>query len=575
MKKIFFAAAAIAASLSVVSCEDMLSPDSEMVVYQEDHTISSVNDTLFSVMGVVHLMQKVADRTNLLGEVRADLVTVTPAATTDLQDLSANLVQPGNAYNHPEDFYAIINNCNYYIQYADTAYVKNGQKVFERELAVMHTYRAWAYLQLATTYGEIPFYTDFLGTQVAAEEVMRQPRQDLKTICNWLIDDLRPFELTYALNYGAVGPHLSAKFFIPVRIMLGELCLWAERYSEAAQYYHDYITDKDNPLPLGIRSANWGTDSKPATWTYNGYSTSFDATDDQTITYIPMEGNSFDGLISDLYELYNSTRDNYYYYQLGWSEAVLNLSARQKYYYVYEENNVKDTVSMAVDSVYSKLPMLRRGDLRLDAVCNNSSVHGVIDGVEVNENYQTIRKFRTTDNVILYRLPIIYLHYAEALNRAGYPTSAFALLKYGLCDETTKEREKGDPIHPTERETAGTLLYFDELVFKRSNTKGFHARGCGDVDANPEYVMPMPASELPSYADSVAYQIPMVEDLIVEELALENCFEGQRFYDLLRVALRRNDMAYLADRVAQRNGAVDETLKSRLMQKQNCFMPLP
>ena len=37
--------------------------------------------------------------------------------------------------------------------------------------------------------------------------------------------------------------------------------------------------------------------------------------------------------------------------------------------------------------------------------------------------------------MITYRRSMVYLRYAEALNRAGLPQSAFAILKYGLCPE--------------------------------------------------------------------------------------------------------------------------------------------
>ena len=574
MKKIFLAA--ITACLALSSCEDMLSPESDMVMYEEDNTLSSVNDTLYSVMGVVHLMQQVADRTNLLGEVRADLVQVTPAATTDLQALANSLTSTDNAYNRPEDFYAIVNNCNYFIQTADTGYTKYNQKVFEREMAVMHTYRAWAYLQLVTTYGEIPFYTHFLGTQASAEEVMRQPRQGIKAVCDWLIDDLQPFISTYELEYGVMNTISSRYFFIPVRVILGELCLWAGRYQEAAQYYHDFIADLDHPRPISRSEAYWFNNENPTTSYVNGYTSIFSRIDNETITIIPMENNVFDGTISHLEDLYCSTSDNDYFYELTWSEALVQLSADQAYYYEYEDPNThaRDTVCMTTDSVKSIYPDRKRhGDLRLFTLVNQSSVG---TGTKYNDTYQTIRKHSNENGfVTLYRLATIYLHYAEALNRAGFPAAAFAILKYGLCDDNTK-RPEGDVIPAYERSNAGTLFAFRNSVFTKNNTWGIHSRGCGDSFANPEYMLPMPANALASAADTIAFQQPLVEDYIVNELALETCFEGQRFYDLMRVALRRNDPAYLANPIAQRIDPQhpDEELRARLMDQKNWYLPL-
>ena len=64
-------------------------------------------------------------------------------------------------------------------------------------------------------------------------------------------------------------------------------------------------------------------------------------------------------------------------------------------------------------------------------------------------------------------------------------------------------------------------------------------------------------------------------DLIINEMALEGSFEGNRYYDLLRVALRRNDPAYLADPISLRNGTVNTSLRSLLMDPKNWYLPLP
>jgi hypothetical protein len=52
----------------------------------------------------------------------------------------------------------------------------------------------------------------------------------------------------------------------------------------------------------------------------------------------------------------------------------------------------------------------------------------------------------------------------------------------------------------------------------------------------------------------IQYQIDAVEKMIVDEGALEFAFEGLRFYDLMRVALRRGDPAFLANKVYGRKG---------------------
>jgi hypothetical protein len=60
---------------------------------------------------------------------------------------------------------------------------------------------------------------------------------------------------------------------------------------------------------------------------------------------------------------------------------------------------------------------------------------------------------------------------------------------------------------------------------------------------------------------------------------LESAFEGYRYYDLMRVALRRGDVDYLARRVAARNVEAgeepDPELLSRLRNTSNWYLPLP
>ena len=108
------------------------------------------------------------------------------------------------------------------------------------------------------------------------------------------------------------------------------------------------------------------------------------------------------------------------------------------------------------------------------------------------------------------------------------------------------------------------------ILMKRS----VHSNGSGDSQCNMYYTLPMPTVELATKQDTINWQIPAVEDYIIDEMALEGAFEGYRFFDLMRVALRRNDPSYLASFVSFRNGYRDETLYELLMIPDNWYLPL-
>ncbi len=119
-------------------------------------------------------------------------------------------------------------------------------------------------------------------------------------------------------------------------------------------------------------------------------------------------------------------------------------------------------------------------------------------------------------------------------------------------------------------------------------TDGIHSRGCGYVKyaerharaynyvdmvakkAKENYGMTLDKEDIyGGYFDDIVQLC--VEDLIVDEEALELAFEGTRFFDLMRVARRRGDPSYLANKLGQRNPA----LRSKLLNESNWYFPLP
>ena len=142
-------------------------------------------------------------------------------------------------------------------------------------------------------------------------------------------------------------------------------------------------------------------------------------------------------------------------------------------------------------------------------------------------------------------------------------------------DPMDREKFVDKQIDEAERTAAGELIKFDTDLFTVSNTQGIHSRGCGYAECDTLYVLPQPTYELASRQDTINYQIPMLEDMIIDEMALEGAFEGYRFYDLMRVALRRGDPSYLASPIARRNGDLDNAIYTLLIDPKNWYLPQP
>ena len=549
--------------LSVASCSDVLDTDSELVEFQEDNRLDQPTDSVYSVMGIIYRMQLLADRTALLGELRADLVTTTDAASDDMKALAQH-TGGDNMYNNISDYYAVINNCNYFLANVDTSLVKRSRHVFESEYAAVKTFRAWTYLQLALVYGDVPLVLDPVLTEKEADAAMRLAPSTLQQICNYFISDLAPYVDTKLPQYGTINQLNSQKFFIPVRVLLGDLCLWAGRYTDAATFYHDYLTLRTAPVTTGMSRVQWMPNTRDFQNVVDGLSSTFtQSSGSECLSFLPMESNEYNGVYSQLQNVYSSTLRNYYYAQASPSRALLKLSAAQNYCMKLRvADNRTDTIYAPKENL---LRPYQEGDLRLYATYRTNVVNQDQTS-RYSADRQTLTKLNN-DGLTLYRRQVVYLHYAEALNRAGYPQSAFAVLKYGMYDQMIREH-----VDSVERSQAGNLIYFDVNTFTNQNTLGIHARGCGDADADTLYVLPQPATALASRSDTVAWQQPLVEDMIVNELALETAFEGQRFYDLMRVALRRGDATYLADPVSRRDGQRDESLFNKLSDTANWYL---
>lgn len=540
---------------------------STLVEFVDDNQLHSPNDTVYSLLGIINKIQAVADRTILLGELRGDLAQLTSDAHLDLQAIANFTPSASNPYVNPRNYYAVIQNCNYFLSRADSTLSKRGEKIFVKEIAAVRTYRAWAYLQLVLNYGSVPFFTEPLLTEMEADP-SRFESYTLNQVADYFIKDLAPYVDTPMPQYGAMNELDSRLFFIPVRVMLGDLCLWAGRYEESANYYHAYLTKMGEVHPTQVNRVEWvDLDFQDLN---DAYASVFAQTSgSELLTVVPMNEHPYDGIVSSLPEVFGSTEKNDFYYQATHSKAYDELSQKQRFTMVLRNpvTQLPDTICPPDSMVYASASL--RGDLRQQSIFKLRTEQ---DGSSSTSSLrQTNYKYTTGRYITLYRLQTVYLRYAEALNRMGLPNTAFAVLKYGLCRDNLIRNIGGktvDLIPSWERERGGELINFSQYTFTSQNSVGIHSRGCGRADADKTYAIPACAT----LADS----INAVEDLIVDEMALETASEGCRWYDLMRVSLHRGDPSFLARKVASRQGAeqFDEKLFGLLQDKKNWYLPL-
>ena len=178
----------LALGLSLTSCQKFYDVESSHLIEADKNHLVDANDTIYSVTGILNKLQAIADRTILLGELRGDLVNINKHTSSDLRDIANFQIGEDNKYNVPSDYYAIINNCNYFIANVDSAQQNNrGERIFKKEYAAVKSIRAWTYLQLVLNYGKVPFVTKPILSKEDAEK--SYPMYGINDICDYFLYD--------------------------------------------------------------------------------------------------------------------------------------------------------------------------------------------------------------------------------------------------------------------------------------------------------------------------------------------------------------------------------------------------
>jgi len=519
------------AATAALACYSCLESDLTDRAYLEQNTLSSPNDSVYSLAGILGGLQEIAASYVVLGELQADLMDVTTLADRFLQEINQHETpSQENPYTDVTPYYTVINNCNYAIARMDTV-IKNYALL--PDYAAIVKIRAWVYFQLAKNFRQVRYYTQPVLTVEDAQNIKKNaPLLSREEIIDLLIPQVQAVLNVPDPGYSFLSNKINVTHMVPEGyFLLGDLYLWKNDYAAAAYQYKMAMQ--------GGKNANaefWYICNDYWNIKYDGNST-------RATSYSNMVGSAWWEMFSpsvDVYAGSNKTETMfsiYYDKEYGAVNQLYNLTLNS-YQLKASDKAVANWKTQVTDDANASEQMLKIGDYRGYKLTGTGFMRSKI--YNINEEFTVIEKYQGGDTVptrvILQRAGLLALRYAEAINRMGKPSMALAAINWGLKPVVLR-----DSVNPDEVES-GFIFDYNDIRYTTEIEGNMGVRG--RVHLRP---CEFPAG-LATKEDSILY----VEDVILQEAALETAWEGNRYSDLVRVALRRGDPDYLASRVAEK-----------------------
>lgn len=537
----------IGVGIATTSCEDMLTPD--LTRYTENF---SGRDTVYFYNGILRNVQDMVEQNELLGDLRSDLV----ATTKYTSDSISNIVKYENKRIDGEDqllnraaYYKVINQCNFYLAKVDTTAQKNNIKYMKREYAQVLNIRAWAYLQLVQTYGTVPFITKPVDNADTGWEKNPEKWATADNLLDLLKADLKTANgIEYANGYGYpdYGEYQTGNSNFKVNtkylrfysdLILGDLYLLhsanRQDYIEAAKSYYKFLRRYNNTtynvtgnfatysrsqLPNGTYQYYPRVDS----WIGSGLNAS--SLGNENITIIPSAANNtFGRVLSRNVQIFgfdpssrNSTSSdvnggsvstsgqvtisvNYRSRQVGPSNAYVNLCKAQSYsnteYASGIASNITYFTGVGDARMHGTAPIVETKEGGRDETENRyimkSAVPASVDGSGLASGY-SFKHFRS-----IYRVRQVWLRYAEAINRAGFPRLAFAVLRDGIDHQTLPTLTDSIKYINADSTKYHTVTYLDSTSVENTS-RGVFYLGNDEMrraQAEPEHSLFLPDFE--------------------------------------------------------------------------------
>ncbi|MBD1428627.1 RagB/SusD family nutrient uptake outer membrane protein [Sphingobacterium litopenaei] len=597
----------ICTSILAISCSKTLDIQPEDKL---DRTLmyNTLADADAAVLGIYGQFAALGDKYILWNELRADLVDVTRNANPYLQQLSNHEVTQDNPYVDPTSFYKVIFSCNdalYNFKIMEREGKLSNEEYNQRYSDIM-VLRTWLYLQLGIHFGEIPYLDTNIEDVSQIKELNNMPKTKFEALIDILINDVKdlPYTEYFAYPTGSsliftTDGYNTNKIFANKPHVIGELYLWKGNYLEAARWYKKALTAEDKNTNVSIQFNH-----NRVGWFDNA---------DANIQVSFARGQEGASLVNSLTEGWRSlfalpNTNRHWNSEWNWSipyhnsfapgNPFIELASKEGNYQIKPSQKSMDLWNSKTN--INGIPWDARGKLSYTV---DAAGDPVITKYTDNST-STLTLLNKGGQWNIARAAGAHLRFAEAANRDGHGRVAYALLNNGIKSTFyyggfTSNNTTLAPGSFFELESQISHQGFgnDRVTYSESSPYHFDARdnqyivrGVWYRNVGVRGRAMLPALQFPGikYGPGTAnnygsvmieYNVPIadLEDKIIEEAALELAFEGGRWSDLMRIARRRNDPSFLAEKVYEKlskaNNPKAAEVRSKLMNMSNWYLP--
>jgi hypothetical protein len=553
------------------SCQDYLDVQPQDKL-SGDQVYRNVYDADAAVLGIYGKFMGLAEKYVVLNEMRADLMTTTRNSNPYLKELSLHNVSAANTYINPKQFYEVINNCNDALKNFDImlADKKFTQSQYDQRYADIACIRAWIYLQLGIQYGTVPYITEPIETIDDVKNINKYPRLAFDQLLDKLVTSTEA--LTYKNIYDSqssllvtVDGYDTRKFFINKECLLGDLELWKGNYLSSASHYKNVMEE----VPAG--GAN----------TLDNYRVKFPevvTNDDLAVGYLRDYETDATTLVNSNTKGWRSIfgRDRDVLWNTEWIWSL-----------PFDSDFAPANPFIAFFSKSAGNYLAKPSQRAIDLWNSNNQVFGAVFGYPYDARGQKfsynmvggdpvimkyIYKYEAANNQFkrdgdwfLYRAAKLHLRYAEAANRDNQQKIAYALLNQGIRSAYSPAVVPTD-VTDIQQTKLGFPYDFDARMgdfpsFRAPWHRNTGIRGRARLQS----------------VGAIGDDMITTENNIIAEAALELAYEGNRWEDLVRIARRRNDPAFLADKIYDKlnkeGNAEAANVRAKLMNPNNWYLP--